>query len=268
MMKDYLPRIETALDAYSGAFELPDLFTRSMRYSLLSGGKRIRACLCMACCELVGGDAEDALPFAAALEMIHAYSLIHDDLPAMDDDDMRRGKPSSHKAFGEGNAILAGDGLLTMAMRLLCDVPGQEAAKRAVFQGALEMAAGQSLDLNVDARDMDSLKRIHDLKTGALFRAACLSGAYRGGCGPEEAERIRAFADELGLLFQMTDDLLDREKDVAEGKLTYVTLLGAEQTKAEIDDLARDIRRVLDGYCGEAAAYLRDLTERIAVRSA
>ena len=267
-MTDYLPLIEGALDRYSSAFDLPELFARSMRYSLLSGGKRIRACLCLACCQLMGGRVEDALPFAAALEMIHAYSLIHDDLPAMDDDDMRRGQPSSHKAFGEGNAILAGDGLLTMAMRLLCDVPGQEAAKRAVFQGALDMAAGQSLDLNVTARDRTSLERIHDLKTGALFRAACLSGAYRGGCGEAEAAMIRAFADKLGLLFQMTDDLLDWEKDLSEGKLTYVTLLGEEATRREIDALAADISHILDSYSGEAAAYLGALADRIAVRTA
>lgn len=266
-MKDYLPLIEAALDRYSAAFDLPELFSRSMRYSLLSGGKRIRACLCLSCCELMGGTAEDALPFAAALEMIHAYSLIHDDLPAMDDDDMRRGRPSSHKAFGEGNAILAGDGLLTMAMRLLCDIPGQEAAKRAIFEGALEMAAGQSLDLNVTVRDRASLQRIHDLKTGALFRAACLAGAYRGGCGEAEAATIRGFADKLGLLFQMTDDLLDIEKDTAEGKLTYVTLLGVAETKREIGTLAADIHDILNSYDGEAAAYLGDLTDRIAVRT-
>ena len=266
-MTAYLPLIEEALDRYSAAFDLPELFSRSMRYSLLDGGKRIRACLCLACCELVGGKAEDALPFAAALEMIHAYSLIHDDLPAMDDDDMRRGKPSSHKAFGEGNAILAGDGLLTMAMRLLCDVPGQEEAKRAVFQGALEMAAGQSLDLNVTARDLPSLQRIHDLKTGALFRAACLSGAHRGGCDGRQAETIRAFADKLGLLFQMTDDLLDRDKDEAESKLTYVTLLGPEETKRRIDSLLADIRLLLNDFDGDAA-YLYELSDRIAVRRA
>lgn len=266
-MTAYLPLIEEALDRYSAAFDLPELFSRSMRYSLLDGGKRIRACLCLACCELVGGKAEDALPFAAALEMIHAYSLIHDDLPAMDDDDMRRGKPSNHRAFGEGNAILAGDGLLTMAMGLLCDIPGQEAAKKAVFQGALEMAAGQSLDLNVEARDLVSLQRIHDLKTGALFRAACLSGAYRGGCDEGETARIRVVADKLGLLFQMTDDLLDMEKDGLEGKLTYVTLLGAAQTKAEIGSLAQDIHRILNNYRGEAAAYLGEMTDRIAVRT-
>ena len=267
-MTDYLSLIETALDGYSAAFDLPELFYRSMRYSLLDGGKRIRACLCLACCELVGGRAEDALPFAAALEMIHAYSLIHDDLPAMDDDDMRRGKPSNHKAFGEGNAILAGDGLLTMAMRLLCDVPGQEAAKKAVFQGALEMAAGQSLDLNVETRDLASLQRIHDLKTGALFRASCLSGAYRGGCDETEAARIRTFADKLGLLFQMTDDLLDMEKDRLEGKLTYVTLLGVTETKTEIDSLRSMIHSILNEYHGEAAAYLSAMTDRIAVRTA
>ena len=267
-MKEYLPSIEAALDQCSGAFELPELFARSMRYSLLSGGKRIRACLCLACCELVGGRAEDAMPFAAALEMIHAYSLIHDDLPAMDDDDMRRGKPSSHRAFGEGNAILAGDGLLTMAMRSLCDVPGQEAAKKAIFQGALEMAAGQSLDLNVTDRDLSALQRIHDLKTGALFRAACLAGAFRGGCDEAEAGYIRAFADKLGLLFQMTDDLLDSEKDRAENKLTYVTLLGTEETKRRVDALSEDIHGILNRFEGDAAAYLGDLTDRIAVRKA
>ena len=154
-----------------------------------------------------------------------------------------------------------------MAMRLLCDVPGQEEAKKAVFQGALDMAAGQSLDLNVSARDLASLQRIHDLKTGALFRAACLSGAYRGGCDEATAEDIRAFADKLGLLFQMTDDLLDIDKDQAEGKLTYVTLLGVDETKREIDALASDIRKLLNGYSGEAAAYLCDLANRIAVRT-
>lgn len=267
-MRDYLPLVEGALDRYSAAFDLPELFTRSMRYSLLAGGKRIRACLCLACCELMGGRDEDALPFACALEMIHAYSLIHDDLPAMDDDDMRRGKPSNHKVFGEANAILAGDGLLTMAMRLLCDVPGQEAAKKAVFQGALEMAAGQSLDLNVTVRDLPSLQRIHDHKTGALFRSACLSGAYRGGCGAEDARNIRAFADKLGLLFQMTDDLLDREKDENEGKLTYATLLGPEETRRKIESLGMDVRGIMNRYRGEAADYLVAMTDRIAVRTA
>ena len=267
-MKDYLPPIEAALDQYSGAFDLPELFLRSMRYSLLSGGKRIRACLCLACCELMGGQAEDAMPFACALEMIHAYSLIHDDLPAMDNYDMRRGKPSSHKAFGEANAILAGDGLLTMAMRLLCDVAGQEAAKKAILQGALEMAAGQSLDLNVTVRDLASLQHIHDYKTGALFRAACLSGAYRGGADEAQADHIRAFADKLGLLFQMTDDLLDQEKDEAEGKLTYVTMLGVAETRRRIDALAVDIRGIMGAYEGEAAAYLLALTDRIATRKA
>jgi geranylgeranyl pyrophosphate synthase len=238
-----------------------------MQYSVMAGGKRLRPLFIYETCLMYGGREELAAPFMAALEMIHAYSLIHDDLPAMDDDDMRRGKPSSHKAFGEGNAILAGDGLLTMAMRLLTDVPGQEDAKRAIFQGALDMAAGQSLDLNVTARDRASLQRIHDLKTGALFRAACLSGAYRGGCDGATAEDIRAFADKLGLLFQMTDDLLDIDKDQAEGKLTYVTLLGVDETKREIDALASDIRKLLSGYSGEAAAYLCDLANRIAVRT-
>ena len=264
-MNDHLARIEEALDQYSAGFDLPELFSRSMRYSLLSGGKRIRACLCLACCELAGGSAEDALPFAAALEMIHAYSLVHDDLPAMDNDEMRRGKPSNHVAFGEGNAILAGDGLLTMAMRVLCDVHGHEQAKKAVFQGALEMAAGQSLDLNVNARDRESLQHIHDLKTGALFRAACLSGFFCGKCA-EGAERIRSFADKLGLLFQMTDDLLDKEKDEAECKLTYVTLLGEERTKTEIDLLSNDIEQILQQYSGEAADYLSELARKIAVR--
>ena len=265
-MNDYLGRIEEALERYSAGFDLPELFTRSMRYSLLTGGKRIRACLCLACCELAGGAAEDALPFAAALEMIHAYSLVHDDLPAMDNDEMRRGKPSNHVVFGEGNAILAGDGLLTMAMRILCDISGRELAKKAVFQGALEMVAGQSLDLNVTGRDRESLQRIHDLKTGALFRAACLSGFFCGKRREEEAENIRSFADKLGLLFQMTDDLLDKEKDEAEHKLTYVTLLGEEQTKTEIKLLTDDIRCILQQYSGEAADYLCDLTRKIAVR--
>ena len=265
-MRDYLPIIEKALDESSAAFLLPDLFQSSMRYSLLSGGKRVRASLCLLCCELVGGQVEDALPFACALEMVHAYSLIHDDLPAMDNDSMRRGKPSSHVAFGEANAILAGDGLLTMAMRLLCDVPGKEQAKKALFQGALDMAAGQSLDINVPARDEQTLHQIHDLKTGALFKAACLSGAYAGGCDERRAQTISSLADKLGLLFQMTDDILDKDKDLAEGKLTYVTLLGEEETHARIEKLTAQICALLAPFSGPAAEDLTAMTQAIARR--
>jgi geranylgeranyl diphosphate synthase type II len=259
-----LQRIETALKAYMGEDASAPLLNESMSYSLLDGGKRIRPQLLLLVNEMLGGREEDALPFACALEMIHCYSLIHDDLPAMDDDEMRRGKPSSHIRFGEGNAILAGDGLLTKAALLLCEQTGFDGAKRAILEGAYAMVSGQSDDLNLSERSAEVLERIHLNKTGALFRAACVAGAYLSA--PEQAEAMRAFGESLGLLFQMTDDLLDREKDEAENKLTYVTLLGVEQTKREIEALAKDIRGILGRYTGDAASYLLELTDRIAVR--
>lgn len=258
-------RIEQALTAYMDADSAAPLLNESMRYSLLDGGKRIRPRLLLLVTELLGGREENAMPFACALEMIHCYSLIHDDLPAMDDDVLRRGKPSSHVKFGEGNAILAGDGLLTKAGLLLMSQNGFDDAKRAIFEGAYAMVSGQSDDLNLQERSAETLERIHLNKTGALFRAACTAGAYLSD--PSKAEAMRAFGDTLGLLFQMTDDLLDEAKDREEGKLTYVTFYGREDTKAFIEDAAKRAESILAPYEGEAADTLRALILKLRSRT-
>lgn len=233
-----------------------------MRYSLLAGGKRVRPVLCLASAEAVGGDRRMALPAACALELIHTYSLIHDDLPAMDDDTMRRGRPTLHVVAGEGMAILAGDGLLTEAFRLLAREPDDAdpavAARKlrvvglvAEAAGAVGMVGGQALDLaSVATRpggpthplDARALETMHAKKTGALIRASAAAGAVMGGGSDPEVEAIERAAGELGLAFQIVDDILDVEgasadlgktagKDAAAGKPTYPSLYGLEASR-------------------------------------
>ena len=256
MLERQRERIERALSAYLLDDAAP-LLSESMRYSLLDGGKRIRPCLVLLTAAMLGAEEETAMPFACALEMVQCYSLIHDDLPAMDDDAVRRGRPSNHIRFGEANAILAGDGLLTKAGLLLLSQNGFDAAKQAIFEGAYAMVSGQSDDLNLSERSAETLERIHRRKTGALFRAACRAGAFVAD--PRYADRMGEFGDTLGLLFQMTDDLLDAAKDRDEGKLTYVTLYGEEETKKFIEDAAQHALSILHPYRGAAAQKLRDL---------
>ncbi len=258
-------RIENALKAYMDADGSAALLNESMRYSLLDGGKRVRPYLLLLINSMLGGSEETAMPFACALEMIHCYSLIHDDLPAMDDDVIRRGKPSNHVQFGEGNAILAGDGLLTKAGLLLLEQKGNDDAKRTIFEGAYAMVSGQSDDLNLTERSAEVLDRIHLNKTGALFRAACVAGAYLSD--PGKAEIMRVFGDTVGLLFQMTDDLLDEEKDRQECKLTYATFYGREETKAYIEEAYCRAETILAPYTGEAADTLRELISALRSRT-
>lgn len=262
---DRLQRIEHALAQYMAEDPSAALLKESMSYSLLDGGKRIRPQLLLLVNEMLGGGEEIAMPFACALEMVHCYSLIHDDLPAMDDDVMRRGKPSNHVRFGEGNAILAGDGLLTHAGLLLMSQKGFDDAKRAIFEGAYAMVSGQSDDLNLKKRSAETLERIHINKTGALFRAACVAGAYLSD--PGKADSMRMFGDTLGMLFQMTDDLLDEDKDRSEGKLTYVTFYGREETKTFIDTEYQRANAILAQYEGKAAETLRTLIKSLRSRT-
>ena len=253
------------LQAYMDADDSAALLNESMRYSLLDGGKRVRPYLLLLIDSMLGGKEETAMPFACALEMIHCYSLIHDDLPAMDDDATRRGKPSNHVKFGEGNAILAGDGLLTKAGLLLLLQNGHEDAKRAIFEGAYAMVSGQSDDLNLRERSAEALDRIHRNKTGALFRAACAAGAYLSD--PDQAEAMRAFGDSLGLLFQMTDDVLDEGKDRSENKLTYVTFYGIDETKKRIEAEYDRAKAILAPFSGDAAETLRNLISALRSRT-
>ena len=262
---DRAERIEVALRSYMKQDGSAPLLNESMSYSLLDGGKRIRPQMMLLVTAMLGGDEERALPFACALEMIHSYSLIHDDLPAMDDDAIRRGKPSNHVRFGEGNAILAGDGLLTKAGLLLLSQTGYDDAKRAIFEGAYAMVSGQSDDLNLSERSAEALDRIHLNKTGALFRAACAAGAYLAD--PGQADMMRAFGDSLGLLFQMTDDVLDEEKDRSENKLTYVTFYGIDETKKRIEAEYDRAKAILAPFAGEAAETLRNLISALRSRT-
>lgn len=227
------------------------ILMESMAYSVFSGGKRIRPSLCMAACELCGGTAEDALYPACALELIHTYSLIHDDLPSLDNDSMRRGKPSSHVAFGEANAILAGDALQSLAFYALSLCTAGDALGY-IAKGALEMAMGQSLDVNSGGAE-SLLLQLQDYKTGALFRAAVASGAACAGAGPAQREALIRFADAYGMLFQITDDILDFEgdssvlgktagKDAEEGKITFVTVYGVEEARSFAQEYANKAR--------------------------
>ena len=240
------------------------ILQESMAYSVFSGGKRIRPALCMASCELCGGSAEDALYAACALEMIHTYSLIHDDLPAMDNDDMRRGKPSNHKAFGEANAILAGDGLLSLAFCALSQIKNNDALA-VVSKGAFEMVMGQSLDVN-SGGDESLLGRLHYYKTGALFRAAVGAGAVCAGASENRKSALIRFADAYGMLFQITDDILDFEgdaailgksvgKDAEEGKTTFVTSYGLDRAKEYAQTFAKKAHEAVQEAGGDAGFF-------------
>ncbi len=234
----------------------------AMRYSLLAGGKRLRPVLALAACEAVGGTLDAALSLACAIEMIHTYSLVHDDLPCMDDDDLRRGRPTNHKVFGEAIATLAGDGLLTDAFKVLaaaatssCSARSAQAlletiAELADAAGSAGMVGGQVIDVlgEGQALELDQLEYLHSKKTGALFVAAVCGGARLGGASAAQLNSMREYAQALGLAFQVIDDLLDVEsstetmgkrtnKDEARGKVTYPSLLGVERSR----QLARDL---------------------------
>jgi len=233
----------------------------AMRYSLLAGGKRLRPILALAACEAVGGPLEATLGFACAVEMIHTYSLIHDDLPCMDDDDLRRGRPTNHKVFGEAIATLAGDGLLTDAFKVLvrCSAATrvsssaliETVAELAEAAGSAGMVGGQVIDLLGEGRGLtlSELEVLHSKKTGALFVASICGGARLGGANETQLMALREYARKLGLAFQIADDLLDVEasdeqlgkrthKDEAHRKATYPALIGVERSRAMALDLA------------------------------
>jgi geranylgeranyl diphosphate synthase, type II len=221
----------------------------ALRYSLLGGGKRIRPVLCLATGEALGRDAEELLPAGCALELVHTFSLVHDDLPALDDDDLRRGQPSAHVRFGEDVAILAGDALLAEAFRLALRYPSPDVA-RELADATLGMIGGQYLDVTGNGElDPDGLRRLHALKTGRLLRASVTTATAVAALPHAERDEWRAFGDELGVLFQIVDDILDATgtaeelgktpgKDEAAGKVTYVSLHGLDRAR-ELADEAR-----------------------------
>jgi geranylgeranyl diphosphate synthase type II len=279
-------RVEAHLEGLRfSAAPATDGLQDAMRYSLLAGGKRIRPVLALATARAIGRDAEEILPFAAALELIHTYSLIHDDLPAMDDDDLRRGRPTCHVAFGEDVAILAGDGLYAEAFRLvLTEQPGEPAhilravAELAAATGVNGMVGGQFIDVGGTAADgPEGLRDLHALKTGRLIGASVECVCLLEGMDDPGTERYRAFARELGVLFQIVDDILDvtgtdaalgkpRGSDERHGKRTYVTEFGLGGAR----DLAlashRSAREALARAAPGGAEELADITDFIATR--
>lgn len=241
----------------------------AMLYSLLAGGKRIRPILTLEVCRMCGGEVELALPFACAVEMVHTYSLIHDDLPCMDDDDLRRGRPTNHKVYGEATAMLAGDGLLTAAFEIMAAQRDKLPAERVVeavsclanAAGGRGMVGGQALDLAGEGHGLSEqdLYEIHSLKTGAMIIAAVELGCIVAGAGPEERQAVGTYAAKLGLAFQIKDDMLDVESsteefgkpvgsDAANGKNTFVSLKGLEHCRDEVKALTEQATAALERF--------------------
>ncbi len=287
-LAQYAAMIEAALERCLPLDGLrQDEVIRAMRYGVLGGGKRLRGAFILEFCRVCGGDIQAALPYACAIEMVHAYSLIHDDLPCMDDDDMRRGKPSCHRAFGEATALLAGDGLLTRAFETaLSDAAVQGvgagralrlAKELADAAGMYGMVGGQCIDLAWDGRvpDLDTLNELIALKTGALIRAACRMGCIAGDADETQIQAADHFAACLGLAFQIRDDMLDVEGDAAElgkathadekqGKTTYPALLGMDTCRREVERLTGEAVEALAAF--EDRAFLTDLARALAGR--
>ena len=265
---------------------MPSNLRQSMEYSLLAGGKRLRPVLCLTTAQLCGLPEAKAMPFACAIEMIHTYSLIHDDLPAMDDDDLRRGKPSSHKAFGEAMAILAGDALLTDAFAFMCsvDVPPanvlRAVAELAQAAGSGGMVGGQVLDMAFTGgqADLQALRGMHALKTGALLRASCVCGALLAGGEESTLAALSAYGAALGSAFQIADDILDvtadtatlgkpAGSDVEQGKCTYPALLGLDRSRQLAEEQRRAAEGALENLHGPEAAFLRSLAGYVVSRA-
>jgi geranylgeranyl diphosphate synthase type II len=285
----FAPQVAAALERILPEASGPSkrLF-EAMRYSVLGAGKRVRPALCLASCEAVGGDVERATPAAAAIELVHTYSLIHDDLPCMDDDDLRRGRPTNHKVYGEAFAVLAGDGLLTLAFEGLADAEGIPPAARlemihvlAGAAGCRGMVGGQAVDLDSEGPadvDLPTIQFIHTRKTGALFGGACRIGALAGGGGARETALLGRFGEKLGLAFQIADDLLDETgksekmgkasgKDRARGKATYPRILGIDESRRRVEELGRiagDVAAEFGGRGRALAALARFVVERSA----
>lgn len=289
MNNRYLQMIE---DALCGCLPQEDLKEQklidSMRYSLEAGGKRVRPTLVLEFNALCGGNAENALPFACAVEMIHTYSLIHDDLPCMDDDDLRRGKPSNHKAFGEDTALLAGDALLTLAFET---ISGEEAAAKAGdsacrraaltlarYAGCVGMVGGQVIDLmseNTNA-PIEVVRELVYKKTACLIKAACELGCLSANAGEEQIEAASLYGESIGLAFQIQDDILDCTStdeelgkpvgsDEENQKSTFVSLLGIEECRKIVNELTAQALGALDSFDGDTS-YLRRFALELAER--
>jgi len=287
----YLATQKTEVEvALEGAIALtyPETIYESMRYSLLAGGKRLRPILCLAACDLVGGTGAMAMPTACALEMIHTMSLIHDDLPAMDNDDFRRGKPTNHKVYGDDIAILAGDGLLAYAFEYIA-AQTQDVAPERVLRvvahlgravGAAGLVGGQVVDLESEGRPdvtVETLTWIHRHKTGALLEACVACGAMLGGASDADLQCLSLYAQEIGLAFQIVDDILDitatpealgktAGKDLQAQKATYPSLWGLEESQRQADQLIATAKGRLAVF-GDRAQPLLAIADYITART-
>ncbi|MBQ7121435.1 MAG: polyprenyl synthetase family protein [Clostridia bacterium] len=290
-LNGYVDEINRAADYYvsARAFEGREsdglsVMLDAMAYSLGNGGKRIRPMLALEFCRVCGGDYKAAMPLAIGLEMVHTYSLIHDDLPCMDNDDMRRGKPSSHKVFGEANALLAGDALLTLAFEtvLSADISADKKAKAALelakAAGASGMIGGQVMDLANEekAASLDEIKTTERLKTGALIKAAAAMGCIAAGATHEQINAAQTYCENIGLAFQIVDDILDVTSDEEtlgkpigsdseNSKSTFVSLLGLEDSAQYARELTARAKAALDIFGGEGE-FLSELADRLSER--
>ncbi len=277
-MQKYLDRIESYLQDCFTEEQPQKILFESMRYSLLAGGKRLRPIFVLAFCDLCGGDSEYALPFAAAMEMVHTYSLIHDDLPCMDNDDYRRGKPTNHKVYGEATACLAGDALLTAAFGQLASahLPAERVTEAvrvlSLCAGELGMVGGQILDMEAERR-LCTAQEVYDIqsrKTGALIAAACQLGVIAAGGSKEQQAAAAEYAEHLGLAFQIRDDILDvigdqdklgKATGVDEHKNTFVRLYGVEQCKKMVAD---ETKKAIDALaCFDRPDFLISIANKL-----
>ncbi len=290
-LKEYLrvkrKIVEERLERLWGSVDDPSGLLNAMRYSLMAGGKRLRPILCIAASEAVGGSQEDVIHAACALELIHTYSLIHDDLPAMDNDDLRRGKPTSHKVYGEAAAILAGDALLTAAFEILTD-PKHISANPILWMqttrliaraaGYAGMIQGQMLDIDSEGKDIElgELEKLHRLKTGALIEVSVRSGAILGGGTNNEIKALSEYGRAIGLAFQVYDDILNIEgsqerlgkktgTDLDRKKATYPLLLGMSKAKEKGQDLVANALQALTIF-DKRGEPLRELARYVAER--
>lgn len=288
-MKYYIAAIEAALDSYipRGDFREQRLID-SARYSLELKGKRVRPSLTLAFAELCGGDVKAAMPFACAVEMVHTYSLIHDDLPCMDNDDFRRGQPSNHKAFGEDAALLAGDALQSMAYATMlsdesiASVGGERAARAACVlankSGLLGMVGGQMIDLSIENTrvGIDTVQLMEEKKTANLIEAACMMGCIVAGADDEKVKAAERYAHGIGLAFQIVDDILDVTStaeelgkpigsDADNEKNTYMSLLGLDRCRELVDELTNEAVDALKAFDGDTAG-LEDFARKLAER--
>ncbi|HUQ94686.1 MAG TPA: farnesyl diphosphate synthase [Bryobacteraceae bacterium] len=287
-LSDYLLEQQALVDAalhrvVPPESQSPETIHRAMRYSLFAGGKRVRPILCLEACRTVGRVGKDIETAACTLELIHTYSLIHDDLPALDNDDLRRGRLTNHKVFGEAMAILAGDALLTLAFQVLAQLPRGAAlvAELALAAGTVEgMIAGQVRDIEGEGAEptAERLESIHRAKTGALLRASVRMGAIHAGADDKELKALTSYGEHIGLAFQIIDDVLDVEqpsealgktagKDAAQKKITFPAVYGLERSRNMAESELGKAHAALDMF-GPRAARLHDLADLIVRRNA